>query len=133
MATIVPITGVAHGGHGVSRIDGQVCFVPYALPGDTVEVRVVRQARGVLWGAIDKLVEPSPHRCAPCCPYFGACGGCMWLHFAYPGQAEWKQRIVKDALERIAGVTADVVWVEDEILRLGYRTRAELRPWVERF
>ena len=125
MATTVSITGVAHGGHGVSRIDGQVCFVPYALPGDTVEVRVVRKARGVLWGEIERVVEPSPHRCAPCCPYFGACGGCTWLHFAYPGQAEWKQRIVKDALERIAGVAADVEWVEDEILRLGYRTRAE--------
>lgn len=125
MATIVSITGVAHGGHGVSRIDGQVCFVPYALPGDTVEVQVVRQTRGVLWGAVEKLVEPSPHRCAPSCPHFEACGGCTWLHFAYPGQAEWKQRIVKDALERIAGIEADVEWVEDAALRLGYRTRAE--------
>jgi len=125
MSVQVSISGVAHGGHGVSRIDGQVCFIPYALPDDVVEVRIVWQTRGVLWGAIEKRVEPSPHRCEPCCPYFGKCGGCTWLHFDYPGQADWKQRIVKDALERIAGIETDIEWIEDENLRLGYRTRAE--------
>ena len=86
------ISGLAHGGHGVGRIDGRVCFVPYALPGDVIRVEVVRESKGILWGAIAELVTPSPDRTAPACPVFGQCGGCTWLHFAYPAQAEWKQR-----------------------------------------
>lgn len=119
------ITGLAHGGDGVGRIEGQVCFVPYALPGDVVRVRVTRRARGVLWASIEGIVERSPHRTGGDCPVFGRCGGCTWLHFAYPAQAEWKQRIVRDCFERIAGLEVETAWVDVPELRLGYRTRAE--------
>ncbi|MFA6242950.1 MAG: TRAM domain-containing protein [Candidatus Hydrogenedentales bacterium] len=122
---VVEITGLAHGGHGVGRIDGRVCFVPCVLPGDKVRLRNVRLTKGVFWGEADSLLEASPHRTDPPCDVFGVCGGCTWLHFAYPPQAEWKKRIVSDCLKRIGGIDADVGWTEDDSLRLGYRTRAE--------
>ena len=122
---VVNITGVAHGGDGVCRVAGQVCFVPYALPGDNVRLRIARRAKGVLWGAIDEVVEPSRDRIATPCSAFGTCGGCGWLHFAYPAQAEWKRRIVRDCLARMAGIEIDLDWAEDPNLRTGYRTRAE--------
>ena len=122
---VVNIASVAHGGHGVCRIEGQVCFVAYGLPGDTARIRVVRQTKGVLWGEILEVVEASSDRLAVETKHFGACGGCSWLHFAYPAQAEWKLRIVRDALSRIGGIDIDPEWVEEESLRLGYRTRAE--------
>ncbi len=127
MDAVVDITGVAHGGDGVCRIDDRVCFVPYALPGDRLRIVVEREAKGVLWGVLADIVEPSPHRqdATGCCPVGRHCGACGWLHFAYPAQAEWKRRIVLDSLQRIARVEADVEWVEDPELRLGYRTRAE--------
>lgn len=50
---------------------------------------------------------------------------CTWSHFAYPAQAEWKLRIVRDSLERIGRVQADLEWCENPMLRIGYRTRAE--------
>ena len=124
--TSYEITGVAHGGEGVCRIEGQVCFVAYALPGDMIRVRVTRQAKRVLWGEIEELVAPSPDRATACCPKFGSCGGCSWLHFAYPAQAEWKRRIVSDCLERIAGVSSEIEWAEDPSLWTGYRTRVRL-------
>lgn len=120
------ITSLAHGGNGIGRVDGQVCFVPYALPGDTVRVQITRRAKGVLWGRIEEMLETSPARIADTgCSKFGVCGACAWLHFAYPAQAEWKQRIVRDSLNRIAGLDADINWLENPSLRLGYRTRAE--------
>jgi len=119
------ITSVAHGGHGVTRVDGRVCFVPYALPGDVAVIQVERELRGVLWGAIDSIETPSPHRVEASCPYFEKCGGCTWLHFAYPGQAESKQQIVRDCFERIAKIDVPIEWKENEDLRLGYRTRAK--------
>jgi tRNA/tmRNA/rRNA uracil-C5-methylase (TrmA/RlmC/RlmD family) len=122
---VVEIASVAHGGHGVCRIDGQVCFVAYALPGDTLRIRVARQTKGVLWGEIIEVVEPSPDRLPLETKHFGACGGCAWLHFAYPAQAQWKLRTVRDALSRIGGIDAELEWLEEESLRLAYRTRAE--------
>ncbi len=125
MNVTVPITAVAHGGHGIARVDGQVCFVPYALPGDEVAVRIVRRSKGVLWGAIESIVTPSPDRIDSGCSVYGQCGACTWLHFAYPAQAEWKTRIVRDCFARIARVDADVAWADDPNHRLHYRTRAE--------
>ncbi len=122
---VVDITAVAHGGDGVGRIEGQVCFVPYALPGDRVKVRLTRQSKNACWAEIVEIIEPSPHRIPPACANHGVCGACLWGHFAYPAQAEWKQTIVQEAMARIAGVEKEVLWVEDTSLRLGYRTRAE--------
>ncbi|NIA13932.1 MAG: TRAM domain-containing protein [Nitrospiraceae bacterium] len=110
------------------RVDGQVCFVSNALPGDVAQVRVARRTRGVLWGAIVTVLQPSAHRVEAPCPHFGRCGGCTWLHFAYPAQGEWKRRIVEDCLRRIAGLECAVGWAEDARRRLGYRTRATFHP-----
>lgn len=127
MTQRIEIESVAHGGHGVGRVDGQVHFVRYGLPGDVVEATVEKETKGIQWCHIDQVLEPSPHRAEPPCPHFGMCGGCTWLHFAYPGQAEWKRRIVADCLERIAGVETDAGWAEDPEFRLHYRTRAEFQ------
>lgn len=125
MNPTVQITGMAHGGYGVGRIEGQVCFVEYALPGDVVAVDVVRRSKGVLWAVIAEIVESSPHRIAPPCPVFGRCGGCQWLSFEYPAQAEWKCQIVRDCFQRIGKLSVDPEWADDPELYLGYRTRAE--------
>ncbi|MBI2433820.1 MAG: class I SAM-dependent RNA methyltransferase [Candidatus Hydrogenedentes bacterium] len=122
----ITITALAHGGDGIGRIDGQVCFVPYGLPGDVVRVEVVRRARQVLWGRIAEVIEASPDRIDPACPNFGRCGVCTWAHFGYPAQAEWKQRLVREALQRMGGIEVAVRWVDEPALRTGYRTRAEL-------
>lgn len=119
------ITAVAHGGHGVARVDGRVCFVPYGLPSDVAVIRIERELRGVLWGAIETLETPSPHRVEAPCQYFETCGGCTWLHYEYPAQAESKQQIVRDCFERIAKLDVAIDWHEVSALRLSYRTRAK--------
>ena len=128
----VEITAAAHGGHGVARVDGQVCFVAYGLPGDTVRARIVKRSKGVLWAAIDEVLKPAPDRIPAHCPVYGTCGACTWLHFAYPAQGEWKRRIVRDSLARLARVEVDVAWADDPDHRLRYRTRAEFHGDGER-
>lgn len=123
----VEITGLANGGDGFCRVNGEVCFVPYALPGDNVLLQVNAKVRGALRGTILEVLEPSVHRSQPSCAVFGRCGGCTWLHFDYPAQAEWKRRIVKDCFSRIGKLDVDVDWLEDPALRCGYRTRATFR------
>jgi len=120
----IEISAVGHGGAGIGRIDGRVCFVPFALPGDTVRIAIAREAKGVLWGRILEVVKPSEHRLDVEIPNFEESGACAWLHFAYPAQAEWKQRIVRDSFERIAKMECEVGWRENPELRTAYRTRA---------
>lgn len=122
------ITSLAHGGYGVARVDRQVWFIPYGLPGDIVNVEVVRRAHGIVWGRILDISTPSPQRTQVPCPVFGRCGACTWLHFAYPAQLEWKRQIVLDTLKRLGGVVPfETSSVEMPDLRLGYRTRAEFQ------
>jgi len=121
----VTIDRVAHGGDGVARVDGLVCFVAAALPGDVVEARVTRRGKSALWAEIVSVLEPSPDRLTDARTAGSEPGGASWLHFAYPAQAEWKRRIVADCFERIAKIPVTPDWIEDESLRLGYRTRAQ--------
>ena len=124
--TEIEITAVGHGGAGIGRLDGQVCFVPYGLPGDQLEIKVTRATRKMLWGELLSVVAPSPDRLEPDFPDWRRSGVSTWLHFSYPAQAQWKQRIVRDCLTRIAGISdVELEWQEDPQLRTGYRTRAE--------
>jgi len=123
----IEITRVAAGGDGVGHIDGKVSFVPYGLPGDHVDIDIVKKEKNFMRGTIANISEPSPHRVTADCPVFEQCGGCTWLHFGYPGQAQWKQQIVQDSFKRIGRLDVDVTWVDDESLRTGYRTRATFR------
>lgn len=126
MIKTIEITSVGHGGAGIGRLDGQVCFVPYGLPGDHLEIKITRATKKMLWGELVNVITPSPDRVEPNFPDWRRSGVSTWLHFAYPAQAEWKRRIVNDCLQRIAGLSIpELEWREDANLRTGYRTRAE--------
>ena len=90
----------AHGGAGVARDDGKVWLVNYALPGEVVEAEPRGRQGGVAVAAATRVLEPSPHRVVPPCPYFGACGGCQLQHAAYQHQLELKRQVVEEAWSR---------------------------------
>lgn len=104
MESTVQITGLAHGGAGVGRIDGKVVFVPLTAPGDEVSVEVTADKKSFYEGVLKKVVKPSPSRVEPRCPLFGLCGGCGLQHIDYPVQVEWKKNIFEETLKRIGGV-----------------------------
>src|SRR5438034_520500 len=98
------IEDLAFGGEGVGRADGYVVFVRGGLPGDRLRVRVV-EARGRFGRAvIDEVLVASPDRVDPPCPYFGRCGGCRLQHLAYSAQLAFKEKQVRDCLERLGGL-----------------------------
>ncbi len=121
----VSVTAVAYGGDGVGRVEGVVCFVPGALPGDVVRARVYRRVKNTMWARLLEVLVP-----APCRDSGGECAGracaaaCAWRAFTYPEQGTWKRRIVEESVKRIGGLSASVALVETPSLRLGYRTRA---------
>jgi 23S rRNA (uracil1939-C5)-methyltransferase len=98
------IDDLAFGGEGVGRADGYVVFVRGGLPGDHLRVRLT-EARGRFGRAtIEEVLTPSPDRVAAPCPYFGQCGGCRLQHLAYPAQLSFKEKQVRDCLNRLGGV-----------------------------
>lgn len=126
--TIIELTidAAAHGGDGVGRVSGLVCFVSGALPGDTVRARVYRCGPRAVWAHLESLLEASPSRLAsPPCPSGPCASACSWRAFAYPAQEDWKRRIVADSLQRIGSLRVEVGWAEESGCRLGYRTRAQ--------
>ncbi len=98
------IEDLAFGGEGVGRADGYVIFVRGGLPGDRLRVRLV-EARGRFGRAtIDEVLVASPDRVEPPCPYFGRCGGCRLQHLAYSAQLAFKEKQVRDCLQRLGGL-----------------------------
>ena len=89
-------------GEGVARLDGASLIVPYALPGETISVDRDGE-RATLIG----LLQPSPDRIPPICPYFTTCGGCAVQALAWEPYAAWKRGLLVEALAR-ARVPADV-------------------------
>jgi 23S rRNA (uracil1939-C5)-methyltransferase/tRNA (uracil-5-)-methyltransferase len=95
-------------GHGVGRRDGWVVFVPYALPGERVRVRIWRNKKQYSEGDLIEVLRASPERAEPACPLFGDCGGCQYQHYAYAAQLEWKRRQIAQLLRKMAGLTVPV-------------------------
>ena len=102
---LVQIEKPIYGGNFLARRDGKAVFVPLALPGEQVRVRIVEEKRGYATAEIEDLVSASPQRVAAACPHFGPCGGCQYQHTDYETQLRIKQDVLRETLER-GGVEA---------------------------
>ncbi len=93
--------------------NGAVVFVPFAVPGDVVDIRLTRKYHNYYEGFISKMISPSKDRLEPFCGHFGTCGGCKWQPLPYHLQLEAKRK-----------------QVEDQLVRLGHLSVPEIRPTV---
>jgi 23S rRNA (uracil1939-C5)-methyltransferase len=95
---------MAYGGDAIGREpSGRMLFIPFALPGERVRVRVEETHERWARGTLLEVVAPSPDRLAPRCRHFGACGGCHYQHLSYAAQLRLKAEIVRSQLERLGG------------------------------
>src|SRR4030095_4742527 len=99
---LVTIERILPGGVGLAHADGKTVFVSLSAAGDKVRVRVDREQGTVLFASIIEILEPSPQRIEPPCPYFGLCGGCDFQQLTYEAQLKAKGEIIRDCLHRIA-------------------------------
>jgi 23S rRNA (uracil1939-C5)-methyltransferase len=100
LSHLVQIEKPIHGGAFLARNEGKAIFVPLALPGEQVRIRLVEEKRGYATAEIDQLLVASPERIAPACPHFGPCGGCHYQHAGYETQLQIKQAVLRETLER---------------------------------
>jgi len=124
----VLIEAVAFRGYGVGRVTGKVVFVPYTVTGDKAWVEMVEEKKKYSTGRLIRIIDPSPRRADPPCPYFGTCGGCQWQHIDYRFHGKLKKTIFREALERI-GRIKDVPAMDVTLSTepYDYRVRVQLK------
>ena len=112
-------------GSGVARVDGQVVFVPGALPGERCSVRIAHVGRSAVFAQLLSVLTPSAHRVDPDCPYFPRCGGCALRHMDYEQELALKQAHVQSCLTRIGGQTISALPITGAAQTDGYRNKVQ--------
>jgi 23S rRNA (uracil1939-C5)-methyltransferase len=97
----ITVDKLVYGGGGLGRLDGRAVLAPFVLPGERVRAEAISEKPGLLHARLLEVLEASPERVAPPCPYFGRCGGCHYQHAPYARQLELKRAILEDQLRRI--------------------------------
>jgi 23S rRNA (uracil1939-C5)-methyltransferase len=96
------IKSLAYGGRGFSRTaEGQAVFISHVIPGETVNVKIVKKHSSYLEATPEEILKVSPYRVEPICEYFTSCGGCDWQHIQHSEQIKWKETILKNHLRKV--------------------------------
>ena len=116
-------------GLGIVRLDGAVVFVPQAVRGETIDLKITKVMKTAAAGEIVKIHKPSPDRAQPECPDYGRCGGCDFQHLTYPEELWAKRQRVQDALTRLGGADIRVEEILGRRTPSTTATRAST-PWA---
>ena len=125
------IEKAVYGGAGLAHLTdgegaGKTVFVPFTLPGELVEARLLEQKNAFGEASLVQVLTASEYRVPPRCAHFGQCGGCQYQHAAYPAQVQMKVAILKETLER-AGLMALPATQVHTAEPWAYRNRTRLR------
>ncbi|MCO6512271.1 MAG: class I SAM-dependent RNA methyltransferase [Aridibacter famidurans] len=123
----VEVVKIIPNGLGLAFAEELTLFVPLSVPGDRLLVEIAESKGRTAFAGIVEILEPSPERVQPPCPYFGECGGCDFQQMSYEAQLAAKIGIIRDCLKRIAKLGDEV---EIQIVPcpepFGYRIRTQV-------
>lgn len=131
----ITITDYAAEGKALARVNELVVFVPFAVPGDVVDLQVRRKKHSYCEAEIIRFIKYSERRIKPFCQHFGICGGCKWQNIPYDEQLRMKQKQVYDQLTRIGKVNLpEFNQILGSVKIQGYRNKLEFgcsnRRWL---
>ncbi len=119
------ITDYTTEGQGVAHIEGCTVFVPNAIAGERVRLRITLVRKTWAAGKITEILEKSPHRVNRECPVAKLCGGCDFWHMDYAEECRLKAERVKTCLNRIGGEQLESVPILEAPTCYGYRNKAQ--------
>lgn len=131
----VAITDAGSEGMSIAKPYNKVIFIPFGAPGDIVDLQVFKKKKNCFEGKIIHIKQTSDKRIEPVCQHFGLCGGCKWQHLDYQWQLYYKQKQVKDNLDRIAKVAyPEILPIAGSEKQYFYRNKLEYsfsnRKWL---
>ncbi len=103
------IIDISHEGEGIGKVDGFTFFVKDTIPGDFVAAKVMKTKKTYGYARLEEVLTPSPHRVAPVCPRYKACGGCQLQTMSYEQQLVFKENKVYNNLQRIGGMEPELL------------------------
>jgi 23S rRNA (uracil1939-C5)-methyltransferase len=127
------IEKLIYGGDGLARLPadehgpGKAVFVPFVLEGERIEASLLDQKRSFARGRAEAILQASPHRVEPICPYFLRCGGCHYQHASYEHQLEIKVAVLKENLRRTAKLELETSVTIHPSPPWKYRNRTRLK------
>jgi 23S rRNA (uracil1939-C5)-methyltransferase len=135
---LLNIEKLIYGGDGLARIPadvatgaphtrGKAVFLPFVLAGERVEASLTEQKPGFSRARVDAIVEASPQRVEPACPYFERCGGCHYQHASYEHQLQIKTEILRETLRRMAKLEFEQEIAVHQSPPWNYRNRSRLQ------
>lgn len=96
-------------GRGVTDIDGKVCFVLDALPGELVKIEIIKENRKYIEAIVLKIIEKNFNRKESDCPYFHICGGCCFWHYDFATENEYKEEKVRRLVTKFSKINSEIV------------------------
>ena len=130
---LLTVEKLIYGGEGLARLPadasgrGKAVFVPFVVAAEKIEASLTEQKPGFARARADQIIEPSPHRVQPGCPYFTQCGGCHYQHASYEHQLEIKKEILRETLRRTAKLELPVDIQVHPSPPWNYRNRSRLQ------
>ncbi|MDY6367006.1 MAG: 23S rRNA (uracil(1939)-C(5))-methyltransferase RlmD [Clostridia bacterium] len=111
---------------GVIHYEDKVVFVPFAIPNEKVDFKVLKVDKNIAYGKLLSVFENSPYRVSPKCPVFGKCGGCSFQHVEYSKTLEVKRQNVQNAFKKVALLNVEVNETVPSDKVYGYRNKLQL-------
>lgn len=100
----VEVTRLNHSGEGIGHINNKVVFIPKTIPGDIVEIKIIKEHKNYIEAIPVNYKEKSPNRTQILCPYYQQCGGCQLMGMTYQEQLNYKKNKVIDILKKYANL-----------------------------
>ncbi len=119
------VTDYTAEGQGVAHVEGCAVFLPNAIAGERVRLRIEKAQKTWASGKIVEILEKSPHRCNRACPVAKLCGGCDFWHMDYEEETRLKAERVKTCLNRLGGEALTEVPILAAPDCRGYRNKAQ--------
>jgi 23S rRNA (uracil1939-C5)-methyltransferase len=127
------IEKLVYGGDGLARLPadesgpGKTVFVPFSIDGERIDADIIEQKRGFARAIPKRILDLSPDRVEPRCPYFSQCGGCHYQHVRYTRQIEAKSAILLETLKRTAKIELPCKLEIHRSPEWNYRNRTRLK------
>ncbi len=124
MSETVVVEKMVSGGDCLAKLNGKNVFIPYAIPGEKLEIEITKSFRDYDFARIIRIIEKSPHRVEPFCKLYGKCGGCNMQHIEPSYQIELRKNILRDSFLREGIECPEISVISDS--DKNYRARIQL-------
>ena len=125
------VVAMGMNGEGVLKDNGKVVFVPFAITGERIKYKILKESDNIVYGKVLEVFTPAEERVRPKCPVFGKCGGCQLQHVRYAAQLKIKEDNIVNCFRKVAFLDINVkstVRGDDEF---GYRNKLQLPVSVD--